>query len=53
MPFVKPLQFASILGAAGVETVRLLAKSASLNAFAEGFVRSIRSECLIHPLKMN
>jgi len=38
--------FGEILRAGGVETVRLPARSPNLNAYAERFVRSIKSECL-------
>ena len=38
--------FCATLGAAGVETVKLPARSPNLNAYAERFVRSIKSECL-------
>ena len=39
-------QFTSTLAAAGVDCVKLPPKSPNLNAFAERFVRSIKSECL-------
>jgi transposase InsO family protein len=39
-------QFASMLGAQGVRLLRLPARSPNLNAYAERFVRSIKSECL-------
>ncbi len=39
-------QFRSLLSASGVETVRLPARSPNLNAYAERFVRSIKSQCL-------
>jgi putative transposase len=39
-------EFSGILRAGGVETVRLPARSPNLNAYAERFVRSIKSECL-------
>jgi transposase InsO family protein len=39
-------EFRMILEAAGVESVRLPARSPNLNAFAERFVRSIREGCL-------
>jgi len=39
-------EFVSILRGAGVESIRLPARSPNLNAFAERFVRSIKSECL-------
>jgi putative transposase len=39
-------QFAEILAAAGVETVKLPARSPNLNAYAERFVGSIHRECL-------
>ena len=42
--FTKP--FTALLRSAGVETVRLPARSPNLNAYAERFVRSIKSECL-------
>jgi len=35
-----------ILEGAGVKSVRLPARSPNLNAFAERFVRTIKSECL-------
>jgi len=38
--------FRGILQAGGVETVKLPARSPNLNAYAERFVRSIKSECL-------
>jgi transposase InsO family protein len=38
--------FRAILRGAGVNVVRLPARSPNLNAFAERFVRSIKSECL-------
>ncbi len=38
--------FKAHLSSAGVETVKLPARSPNLNAFAERFVRSIKSECL-------
>jgi len=45
--------FCSILKSSGVETVKLPARSPNLNAYAERFVRSIKSECLaqIIPLR--
>ena len=39
-------QFTKTLAAAGVRCVRLPPKSPNLNAYAERFVRSIKSECL-------
>jgi putative transposase len=39
-------EFVWILKCAGVESIRLPARSPNLNAFAERFVRSIKSECL-------
>ena len=47
--------FRSTLSAAGVETVKLPARSPNLNAYAERFVRSIKHECLnrIVPLGEN
>jgi putative transposase len=36
----------ALLGSAGVDPVRLPARSPNLNAFAERFVLSIKSECL-------
>jgi transposase InsO family protein len=39
-------QFAAMLGAEGVELLRLPARSPNLNAYAERFVLSIKSECL-------
>lgn len=38
--------FRNILEHAGVKVVRLPARSPNLNAFAERFVRSVKSECL-------
>ncbi len=38
--------FQATLGAVGVKTVKLPAKSPNLNAYAERFVRSIKYECL-------
>lgn len=38
--------FRAHLSSAGVETVKLPPRSLNLNAFAERFVRSIKSECL-------
>ena len=38
--------FRTTLRAVGVKTVKLPAKSPNLNAYAERFVRSIKSECL-------
>ena len=38
--------FHTILAAAGVQAVKLPAKSPNLNAYAERFVRSIKEECL-------
>ncbi|MFT5429913.1 MAG: putative transposase [Myxococcota bacterium] len=38
--------FRDVLIASGVEAVRLPARSPNLNAYAERFVRSIKSECL-------
>ena len=38
--------FDAILKSSGIEPVRLPAQSPNLNAFAERFVRSIKSECL-------
>lgn len=38
--------FREILRSSGVETVKLPARSPNLNAYAERFVRSIKSECL-------
>ena len=37
--------FREILSSSGVETVKLPARSPNLNAYAERFVRSIKSEC--------
>jgi putative transposase len=41
-------EFVSILGCAGVGSIRLPARSPNLNAFAERFVRTIKAECLNH-----
>ena len=38
--------FREILNSSGIETVKLPARSPNLNAYAERFVRSIKSECL-------
>ena len=38
--------FRTVLKSSGVETVKLPARSPNLNAYAERFVRSIKSECL-------
>ncbi len=38
--------FREVLGSSGVSTVQLPARSPDLNAYAERFVLSIRSECL-------
>ncbi|CAN0448438.1 unnamed protein product, partial [Phaeothamnion confervicola] len=38
--------FRAHLSSAGVETVKLPSRSPNLNAFAERFVRSIKSECV-------
>jgi putative transposase len=40
------VEIAGILKSSGVETVKLPARSPNLNAYAERFVRSIKSECL-------
>ena len=40
--------FRTLLQAAGVQLLRLPAKSPNLNAYAERFVRSIKHECLRH-----
>jgi transposase InsO family protein len=39
-------QFRALLSSAGVTPIRLPANSPNLNAYAERFVRSIKSECL-------
>jgi putative transposase len=39
-------EFRSVLDREGVHLIRLLPRSPNLNAFAERFVRSIKSECL-------
>jgi putative transposase len=39
-------EFREVLRAGGVKTVKLPARSPNLNAYAERFVRSIKSECL-------
>ena len=38
--------FATLLCSAGIQTVKLPARSPNMNAYAERFVRSIKSECL-------
>jgi putative transposase len=40
--------FINIIGAVGVRSVRLPPRSPNLNAYAERFVRTIKSECLAH-----
>ena len=40
--------FRRMLAGAGVEVLRLPARSPNLNAYAERFVRSIREDCLHH-----
>ena len=39
-------EFRKILDSSGVKTVKLPARSPYLNAYAERFVRSVKSECL-------
>ncbi len=39
--------FRGVLGSSGVRTAKLPARSPDLNAYAERFVRSIKSECLV------
>jgi len=39
-------EFLSMLADAGIESVKLPARSPNLNAYAERFVRSIKEECL-------
>ena len=39
-------EFKGVLQSGGVDTVKLPARSPDLNAYAERFVRSIKSECL-------
>jgi putative transposase len=39
-------RFSEILKPSGVKTVKLPARSPNLNAYAERFVRSVKSECL-------
>jgi len=41
-------KFESILKTAGIDPVKLPARSPNLNAHAERFVRSIKEECLNH-----
>ena len=41
-------EFRESLEAGGVECLRLPARSPNLNAFAERWVRSVKSECLSH-----
>jgi transposase InsO family protein len=38
--------FRELLGSSGVQTLKLPARSPDLNAYAERFVRSVKSECL-------
>ncbi len=38
--------FRGVLGSSGVQTLKLPSRSPDLNAYAERFVRSIKSECL-------
>ena len=44
--------FTTLLRSAGIETVKLPARSPNLNAYAERFVRSIKSECLAKIIPM-
>jgi len=39
-------EFREVLAGAGVETIRLPARSPNLNAYAERFVRTIKDSCL-------
>jgi putative transposase len=39
-------EFRAVLVRDGIDLIRLLPRSPNLNAFAERFVRSIKSECL-------
>ncbi len=41
-----PTEFRSALARDGIQVIRLPVRSPNLNAFAERFVRSIKSECL-------
>ena len=45
--------FRKILGSSGVKTVRLPARSPNLNAYAERFVRTIKSECLAQMIPLS
>ncbi len=45
--------FRELLGSSGVQTVKLPARSPDLNAYAERFVRSIKSECLAQIIPLN
>jgi transposase InsO family protein len=45
--------FKSVLQSGGVETVRLPPRSPNLNAYAERFVRSIKSECLAQTIPLD
>jgi transposase InsO family protein len=45
-------QFKQLLAVANVKLVRLPARSPNLNAFAEGFVRSVKDECLRHVIPL-
>jgi transposase InsO family protein len=43
--------FREVLKSSAVETVKLPARSPNLNAYAERFVRSIKSECLVQIIR--
>ncbi len=45
--------FRAVLKGAGVNVVRLPSRSPNLNAYAERFVRSIKSECLAKVIPLN
>ncbi len=45
--------FRRLLADAGVEVVRLPARSPNLNAYAERFVRSVREDCLNHVVPLS
>ncbi|AQT69877.1 putative transposase OrfB [Anaerohalosphaera lusitana] len=47
-PLYRTEGFHALLKTSGVEPVRLPAHSPDLNAYAERFVRSVKSECLDH-----
>ena len=45
--------FTRLMRSGGINTVRLPPRSPNLNAYAEPFVRSIRTECQLNSLRRN